>query len=69
MMVVRGPVVYEAEVAIPPLVDVPEDEAALLYLPRIFRAKFPCYCACWLDDGEGADGDSSNHNITRQHAQ
>ena len=28
---------------------------------------FPCYCdASWLDDGEGADGDISNRDITRQ---
>ena len=31
----------------------------------ISRALFACYRACCLDDGEGADGDTSNHNITR----
>ena len=27
---------------------------------------FPCYRSCCLDDGAGADGDISNHNITRR---
>ena len=33
----------------------------------IHRALLPCYSSCCLDDGVGADGDISNHNITRQH--
>ena len=39
----------------------------LLYPLLIVRVAFPRYCASWLDDGAGADGDISSHNITRRH--